>query len=331
MLSPKQRTLARGALYYVRARLRGENVCSSATIFLTLRCNSECGYCATTENRSRPEMDTGEVIRLMAGLRRQGTFRLGLSGGEPLLRADFDEIAHAAQRLGFLTSLVTNGLLLERFLAAAMRLDYVLCTIEGDAATHDAQRGEGAWDKTTQGLQALRALGHKHLGVICPVYGANHTQLEIPLAIAEALGGRVFFQPLERVPGSRGESFSPRLPAERQRELFTQISDWKRSGRPIGNSWRSLAAVLEPKPSQAESDCLAGRYFHLFLPDGTALPCGTISWAEYGEPTDLDDPRATIRKLARPNCQGCTISPYLEQSYLLEPHLPTVLNALRWG
>ena len=78
---------------------------------LTYRCPLHCVYCSnpTDLNRTGPELDTDEWLRVLREARALGAVQLGLSGGEPLLRDDLELIVAEAHELGFYTNLITSG------------------------------------------------------------------------------------------------------------------------------------------------------------------------------------------------------------------------------
>lgn len=327
----KLSTLTNGAFRHAWARIKGGNSGSSITIFLTLRCNLNCSYCDFPRNDTKRELTEGELGQLLRGLRRHGTFRLGLSGGEPLLRDDFGRIARDAADLGFMTSLVTNGVLLAPRVDEVLCIDYVLCTIEGNEAVHDAIRGPGTYKAAVAGMQALRNAGHRRLGIICPVHDQNVYVLEEPLRMAEELGALAFYQPTQIREGWRGAPYGGTLSEERLFEAFSTIRAWKAAGRKVGNSRHYLDLIVDGSSNKRfAGDCAAGRYFFTILPDGTLIPCCMVRWEENGIVMDLQRPSEAIMRSTRPACSGCTILPYMENTFLMKMHLPTLWNALRW-
>ncbi|MFH1530475.1 MAG: radical SAM protein [Pseudomonadota bacterium] len=326
----RARLLFRAATAHGLARLRRRPHLTCVTLFLTLRCNCSCGYCDFPRLDRGLDWDGERFLRLLAGLARHGTARVGLSGGEPLLHPDFEHIARAAAEHGFLTSLVTNGILLEAHQEAASRLDYVLCTIEGDAAHHDAIRGPGAHGAAMRGLDALSRGDGPRLGVICPVHEGNAAQVEEVLRIAEALHARAFFQPVQiRTHWNGASAFDGVLADDATREVFHRLRGWRRAGRPVGNSMTHLRWVTEGFPRGFEERCFAGRYFHTILPDGALLPCCMVDWDAHRSPLDPDHPEAALGA-GSPRCAGCSILPYVDNNLLLRPSPRVLGNALRW-
>ena len=97
---------------------------------LTYRCPLHCVFCynpvdfAATEH----ELSTADWVRVLRQGREMGAVQLGLSGGEPLLRDDLEEIVVEARRLGYYSNLLTSGVGLTAGRAAALKaagLDHV--------------------------------------------------------------------------------------------------------------------------------------------------------------------------------------------------------------
>src|SRR5687767_9841448 len=75
------------------------------------RCNLSCTYCNEFDDYSKPiALDTmRERVDLLAGL---GTSIVTMSGGEPLLHPQLDEIISHMRRRGIIAGMITNGYLL---------------------------------------------------------------------------------------------------------------------------------------------------------------------------------------------------------------------------
>jgi MoaA/NifB/PqqE/SkfB family radical SAM enzyme len=82
-----------------------------AHIIPTRRCNLACKYCNEYDDFSKP-VPTQEMKNRLSKLADLGTRIVTLSGGEPLLHPELDEvIAHMRQR-GVIAGMITNGYLL---------------------------------------------------------------------------------------------------------------------------------------------------------------------------------------------------------------------------
>jgi pyrroloquinoline quinone biosynthesis protein E len=97
---------------------------------LTYRCPLHCVFCYNPLDytRERGELDTGQWLDVLRQARALGAAQLGLSGGEPLMRDDLEEIVAEAARLGFYTNLITSGVGLSEKRIAALKhagLDHI--------------------------------------------------------------------------------------------------------------------------------------------------------------------------------------------------------------
>ncbi|HZM93711.1 MAG TPA: radical SAM protein [Vicinamibacterales bacterium] len=77
------------------------------------RCNLSCTYCNEYDDHS-PPVPTRDVFRRIDRLADLGTGIITLSGGEPLLHPDLDDIVRRIRSHGVIATLITNGYLLSR-------------------------------------------------------------------------------------------------------------------------------------------------------------------------------------------------------------------------
>jgi MoaA/NifB/PqqE/SkfB family radical SAM enzyme len=85
--------------------------------YITHRCDLNCRYCCDGDGNPfkadrAPELSTAQVKDLVRILRRAAS-TLDVTGGEPMLRADLEEILSHARALGFRIVLNTKGIGLE--------------------------------------------------------------------------------------------------------------------------------------------------------------------------------------------------------------------------
>jgi len=134
---------------------------------ITRRCNLHRVHCYTNSNNEhyQGELTTEEGQRLLEDL---ATFRIPallMSGGEPLIRPDFFELAQYARSLGLRLTLSTNGTLISEPAAQRIReigFAYVGISFDGLGRHHDIFRGHlGAFYEAREGLRRLKAAGQK--------------------------------------------------------------------------------------------------------------------------------------------------------------------------
>jgi len=88
----------------------------AVTFYATHKCNLACTYCTQKEpDVFSEELPTAETIRLLRRIRKE-TDSIVITGGEPTLRADIEELVGAARHDARFRSvlLITNGTLLDR-------------------------------------------------------------------------------------------------------------------------------------------------------------------------------------------------------------------------
>lgn len=114
---------------------------------VTYRCNFDCIHCSASRlaDPGRREMTVDDYRRLGDELARAGVLVVQLTGGEPAVRGDLEEILRALGPERFFVSMGTNGWLLDRPLLARLRragLDNLCISIDDwDPAEHDRWRG----------------------------------------------------------------------------------------------------------------------------------------------------------------------------------------------
>lgn len=125
---------------------------------LTHACNLKCKHCYQRADRPLPdELTTEEGKRLINELVDSNVVALAFSGGEPLMRRDFFELAAYARSLGMYVAIATNGTLITMEMAKRLKeaVDYVEVSLDGAAAkTHDKFRGiPGSFDRAVDGIK----------------------------------------------------------------------------------------------------------------------------------------------------------------------------------
>jgi 12,18-didecarboxysiroheme deacetylase len=150
---------------------------------VTRACNLRCLHCyAHADARaSSGELTTREGMSLLDDLAAYGVPVVLFSGGEPLVRPDLFELARHAVDRGMRAVISTNGTLITREAAEALRdigLSYVGVSLDGLAAVNDRFRGmSGAFQEALKGIDHCREAGLK-VGLRFTVNRMN--QAEIP-------------------------------------------------------------------------------------------------------------------------------------------------------
>ena len=134
---------------------------------VTWRCNLRCDHCLVEGGpNDKDELDTGEGLALVDALAALGVRRLTLTGGEPLMRRDWEALSRRAVERGLELVLSTNGVALSgpRLDAAvALGTHTAVLSLDGLRETHDRRRHyaeprarRSSYDETLAALARLR-------------------------------------------------------------------------------------------------------------------------------------------------------------------------------
>jgi Fe-coproporphyrin III synthase len=149
---------------------------------LTNRCNLRCEHCyINAEDRGyADELSHEQATAFIADVAEMQCPVLLFSGGEPLVRPDWFELACFATEHGLRPVLSTNGTLITEEVAARLKesgMQYVGVSIDGLPETHDRFRGrKGAFEESMQGIRNAHAAGLR-TGVRFTAHAANAAEL----------------------------------------------------------------------------------------------------------------------------------------------------------
>lgn len=139
---------------------------SHLDVELTERCNNNCIHCCinlpASDPAKRREMATEDVKRILSEAADLGALSVRFTGGEPLLREDFQEVYLFARQLGMKVLLFTNACLITPEIADLFAkvppLKKVEVTVYGmTRETYESvSRTKGSYDQFKSGLDLLQ-------------------------------------------------------------------------------------------------------------------------------------------------------------------------------
>jgi radical SAM protein with 4Fe4S-binding SPASM domain len=271
----------------------------------THKCNLSCKHCYSNSGATREtELTTKEAMEVVDQLADAGVIALAFSGGEPLSRKDFFEVANYAAKRGLYVSVATNGTLLTKENVQKLKeakINYVEVSIDGATAeTHDTFRGvPSAFDKAVAGLKTCVEAD------LCACIATTATKSNIDempeiLDLAEELGVARFTY-FNFVPTGRGkEHYDQDLSPEEREKLMLHLLDRMSKGYkvtilttapqlarvalqcqgPGDTATMSMAHMQTVKVSKKAvpladfiGGCGAGRLYCSLSPQGDVHPC----------------------------------------------------------
>jgi radical SAM protein with 4Fe4S-binding SPASM domain len=277
---------------------------------LTRACPLACAHCrAEAQPQAGPdELDTAACRAVIDDVAAMGRSLLILTGGEPMLRPDFLDVARHASGRGLMVVAAPCGKFVDATAVAAMRgagIHAISLSIDAaQAEDHDRFRGwPGAFAMVTAAAAAARA-GGLPFQVNTTVHRGNVDQLPALAALAAYLGAAkwdVFFL----VPTGRGRGLAGReLDAQQTDGALRQVRAAAAANGlrlKVTCAPQSVRVAAEDGVSVDESGatgCLGGRSFAFLSASGQVQICGF-----------LDTPAGSVRE--RPFSAIWRDSPFL--------------------
>ncbi len=129
---------------------------------LTPNCNFLCPMCYVHEGMHKNELGTDTWLRFAEEAKKTGTLFLLLTGGEPFLRSDFEELYTSLSQMGFVISINTNGSLLSDYIDLLKKYPPFRINISLYAGSNEAYKnfcGVDAFDTVTKNIGLLKSAG----------------------------------------------------------------------------------------------------------------------------------------------------------------------------
>jgi len=272
---------------------------------ITYACNLKCKHCYSNAGKKlKNELSDEEVKRIIDELDEIGVVAIAFSGGEPLVRKNFFEIARYASSKGFYVAVATNGTMITEEVARKMKesgIRYVEVSLDGASPeTHDSFRGiEGAFEKAVEGIKNAKEQGMM-TAIATTITTHNYYEVEDLIELALKLGVDRFIH-FNFIPTGRGEKIvnEDLTPEERERLLrFLYKKSKELKGRlqvfSTAPQYARIALQEALKRGEGEisftfyggnvknrmigiaefiSGCGAGRMYCGITPDGKVKPC----------------------------------------------------------
>jgi pyrroloquinoline quinone biosynthesis protein E len=246
---------------------------------LTYRCPLHCVFCYNPIDFANidKELDTENWLRLLSEARELGAVQLGLSGGEPLLRDDLNEIVTEGHRLGYYINLITSGVGLTEARIGALKaagLDHIQLSFQDSTREmNDFLSHTKTFELKVSAAKIIKAHGFPMV-LNCVIHRLNIDHLDAIIQMAVDMDAEYLelantqyyswaFLNRQQLLPSRAQLQAAEITTDRWRnklndrmKIFFVVPDYYES-RPkkCVNGWGSTLAVITP--------------------DGTALPCHT--------------------------------------------------------
>ena len=252
---------------------------------LTWRCTLRCIHCVVSGGeRGGDEPTTRELKGIAWQLALAGVKSVTYSGGEPLLRPDFFEIAEHVSSLGMSAQLATSGWSADEDVAEHLErlgISVQITINSANPVVHDAfTRKQGSWKRSMRAIQLLVAAG---VSVTVATIATTQSASEVP-AIVDLIAamGVPVYRLIPFVPGGRGRQHRDlELPPEAMRDLTLLLRQVRKSGQ-IHILPLEFEETLDPRPlyacgSSTHIGCSGAIGYCTIGTSGEVLPCSFFS------------------------------------------------------
>jgi len=228
------------------------------------RCNLSCKYCNEYDTFSKP-VPLNTMLRRIEQLGALGTGVITLSGGEPLLHPDLDDIIRGIRRHATLAGLITNGYLLTAERVQRLNeagLDYLQISIDNVLPDDVSKKSLKVLDKK---LQILAENAAFHVNINSVLGGGIHNP-EDALVVGKRAMELGFTSTVGIIHDGDGQL---RPLAVREREVFLEMKKFEKKHFSRINYFQNDIANGSPSNWR----CRAGSRYLYVCEDGLVHYC----------------------------------------------------------
>ena len=301
----------------------------SGAFELTSRCPLDCKMCYVHRKENdceaiKSEKSTEWWLSLAEEAKNAGMFMLLLTGGEPLLRRDFEEIYLGIKRMGVLVSVNTNGLLIDdkavKFFADNPPQKLNITLYGASEQTYSELCGNGkAYQKVVDAINKLVQAGvNVKLNYTVTQYNKDDAaqiyefarKLKLPVQTVSYM-----FPPIRAAGG-----VTDRMPPEEAAKVHFNCKLLERGEEKLTQHLEAKAdrklTVQTADTGGEQIPCRAGRSTFWVTWDGKLTPCGMMTEPAF-EINGFKEAWSDITKAREsiylpPECKNCDMRNYCD-------------------
>jgi radical SAM protein with 4Fe4S-binding SPASM domain len=270
-------------------KIQGKRIPVSFILELTARCNLNCRHCyinlpaGDCEARSK-ELSFTEIKTIVDDAVSLGALSCLITGGEPLLRQDFEDIYAYMKKKGLLVSIFTNATLIsEKILQLFHKYpprDMEISVYGASKSTYEQiTRTEGSFPSFQRGLETLETSDVKMTLKTMVMKSNFHELPAIRTFCRKHTRGKFRFDPFLQLRYDRNTSRNKEIVTERltpEEIARLECSDKER----LASLQKSCDRLIVPDFANTESNrllmCSAGSHSFTIGPDGSFRLCPSL-------------------------------------------------------
>jgi len=279
-----------GMLWWRRGRLNYWKLPPPLAVLwdLTSRCNLRCKHCVVSAGEEgSEELNFAECCKFIDECADFGVSQFILSGGEPMVRKDFFDIAEYAAEKGISIQVATNGTLIDEDAAQRLASIGACAQVSFDSPEPDVhddfRQHPGSWQRTKDGIGLLIRAGVP-VTLAATVTTMNIDDIPRLYELANEMGVQTF-RILPFVPFGRGKYADElEVTPARMREL-TEFLHSRKEEDGVNIAPMEFECTFSPPPEQElDADtrigCDGAISYCTVTSGGEVLPCNYFSGAE---------------------------------------------------
>lgn len=301
---------------------RGKKIPITVTFSCTHRCNLVCVHCQAENSNTEKDIPSGRFLELIDEIADAGAVRIGFTGGEPLIRNDIGKALRRCKERGIITSLVTNGFLVYKYIEDLKNLSLLFVSLDGDQKVNDAIRGEHSFDKFVEAVE----LAKKHkipVAALTTLSSMNFSVYKEMCKIITDLNIHWLVGVIQtRFTGKTDQDFQ-------DGQLETMLAEITK----IKNLRTSKGYIEAVRRNKTAEKCFAGIGYSIIAPDGMMYPCFPAQFDKTY--TGVNLLKKNFGKayqemlLYRNTCDTCALACHLEANELYSFGLHNILQSFK--
>lgn len=263
---------------------------------LTDSCEMDCGHCylrSSLKKKPRDSLSRDDCFKVVDSFKEMADYLkfdglICFTGGNPLLRDNFFDVAQYAKKQGFTIGILGNpsaGLSIElKEKIKSLDIYRFQLSMDGLKENHEMIRGKGSFDLALRGLEGLVA-ENIPVAVMATATEKNMNDMPLLMKIVAEKGAKVFsFSRL--VPIGEGQNLANLMPTPQKYRVFLETMHnaydninviYPNFSMPLKDPlWALLfyeKGMLIPSESKVVRGCSAGINNLCLDVDGTAYSC----------------------------------------------------------
>ncbi len=241
---------------------------------ITGNCNLRCKHCYGSYGiLQKGELSLEQIKSGIDELKKMGTMRITLEGGEPLVHKNIVDIIDYIHQKKMEMSLCTNGVLLEKYISDIKgKVDLIVLSLDGNEKRHNALRGKNNFKKVLNALKIAQK-NNFHTLIFSCLIDENIKDIDFLVSLAEEYKTNITFNiAVAKLADNKERKSLNKVTDREYRNAIQKILDYKKKGAPIYYSDDNYMQAFNWPSFDVETlcdDCALSKYNRLskwFIP-----------------------------------------------------------------